>query len=120
MAKTRKKKPTINYILIFAIGILAIGALLYANLLLNPAAPVETLAQATEERIIEKDADVPRVRLQEAKMAYDTNSAIFIDVRSRDSFNFAHIPGALSIEIPEIREMTAGLDPEALIITYCT
>jgi len=65
---------------------------------------------------------VPRVTLDEALVAYDSGAAIFVDVRSRQSFDTGHIPGALSIPLEEMEADPAGLalPKNEWIITYCT
>ncbi len=120
MAKSRTKKKSPSYVLIFTIGIVLIVALIALSQVLDQSAPVEALNTQAVERVVQSDQDVPRVKMQEAKNAFDSGEAVFVDVRSLPSFEAAHIPGALSIEIPEIEAETAELDPEGLYITYCT
>jgi hypothetical protein len=116
--KTKGKKP--GYLTIFSIGIILIVALVAISQMIDQRAPVEPLSLEAAERTILSDMDVPRARLQEAKAAFDAGEAVFIDVRSRFTYDISHIPGALSIEIPELEEETADLDREGLYITYCT
>jgi hypothetical protein len=116
--RTKGKKP--GYLAIFSIGIILIVALVAVSQLLDQSAPVEPLGLLGVERTVLSDVDVPRVKLIEAKAAFDAGDAIFIDVRSRIKYDISHIPGALSIEIPEIEEETVNLDREGLYITYCT
>lgn len=116
--KIKGKKP--SYLVIFSIGIILIVVLVAISQLIDQSAPVEPLSLGTAERIVLSDMDVPRARLREAKAAFDAGEAVFIDVRSRITYEISHIPGALSIEIPEIDEETADLDRDGLYITYCT
>jgi hypothetical protein len=116
--KTKGKKP--GYLLIFSVGIVLIVALVAIGQLINQSAPVEPLSLGAAERTVLSDIDVPRVKLRDAKAAFDTGEAVFIDVRSRITYQISHIPGALSIEIPEIEEATADFDRDGLYITYCT
>lgn len=116
--KAKGKKP--GYLAIFSIGIILIVALVAISQLIDQSAPVEPLSLGGIERTVLSDADVPRARLSEAKAAFDAGDAVFIDVRSRITYDISHIPGALSIEIPEIEEETVNLDREGLYITYCT
>jgi 3-mercaptopyruvate sulfurtransferase SseA len=120
MAKSQTKKKSPSYVLIFTIGIVLIVILIAVSQVLDMSAPVESLNSVPAERAVLSDQDVPRVKMQEAKSAFDSGEAVFVDVRSLPSFEAAHIPGALSIEIPEIEAETAKLDPEGLYITYCT
>jgi hypothetical protein len=77
-----------------------------------PAPP----AFATEDPFLE----VPRVTLEEAKAAFDSGSAVFVDTRFANDYATAHIPGALSIPAGEIESRLDELDPNQWIITYCT
>lgn len=63
---------------------------------------------------------VERVSLQDAKVAYDAGTAVFVDVRGDDFYNSGHIPGALSIAEAELENRFSELDPNDWIITYCT
>jgi 3-mercaptopyruvate sulfurtransferase SseA len=64
--------------------------------------------------------EVPRVSLEEAKSALDAGSAIFLDVRSQQSYESQHIPGALNIPLPDMEARLGELDKAEWIITYCT
>ena len=66
------------------------------------------------------DVAVPRVSLDEAKGAFDAGGAVFVDVRSIESYQAGHIPGAVSIPLGEIGDRLQELDPGQWIITYCT
>jgi 3-mercaptopyruvate sulfurtransferase SseA len=64
--------------------------------------------------------DIERVTLEEAKAAFDSGAAVFVDVRSESSYAERHIPGALSIPANIIESRMDELDPDQWIITYCT
>jgi len=68
------------------------------------------------------EADVPRVSLEKAYVAYNAGAAIFVDVRSKQTYDASHIPGALSIQLGEFETNASNLDlpKNAWIITYCT
>ncbi len=68
------------------------------------------------------EADVPRVTVEEAKLAFDNGQAILVDVRSTESYAETHIAGALSFPLDGIEIDPAGvpLDKAQWIITYCT
>jgi hypothetical protein len=65
---------------------------------------------------------VPRVTVEEAMVAISSGAAIFVDVRSRQSYDASHIPGALSIPLGEIETNPTQpvLFKDHWIITYCT
>lgn len=77
---------------------------------------------ATEEVIITEDAydSIPRVSLADARAAFESGSAVFLDVRDADSYAQGHIQGAISLPLDELPERLDELDPSAWIITYCT
>jgi 3-mercaptopyruvate sulfurtransferase SseA len=69
---------------------------------------------------IEAPQEVQRVTLEESKAAFDSEAAVFLDVRNESSYAASHIPGALSIPLEELEARIAELDPGQWIITYCT
>jgi len=64
--------------------------------------------------------EVTRVSLEEALMANNTGSAVFIDVRDRSAYEETHIPGSLSFPLAKLESQLKELDPNSWIITYCT
>ena len=80
--------------------------------------PTRSLA----EGLPQTEADVPRVTVEEAKAAFDSGTAIIVDVRTTQSFVARHIAGALSIPLSRIEEnpKSLSLDKSQWIITYCT
>ena len=79
-----------------------------------------TPTQAQAQVKIPQTADeVPRVSLANAKAAYDNQSAIFIDTRSKQTYIESHIKGALYIGDFE-SDAKLNADKNQWIITYCT
>ena len=68
------------------------------------------------------DADVPRVTVEEARVAFESGAAIIVDVRSPSAFEESHVAGAISIPLGTIERDLASvpLSKEQWIITYCT
>lgn len=64
------------------------------------------------------DGTVERVSLKDAKAAFDSNSAVFVDVRANSSYEASHIPGAVSIPLDELSTRLRELDPTSWIIPY--
>jgi 3-mercaptopyruvate sulfurtransferase SseA len=62
--------------------------------------------------------DIARVSLADARAAYETRSAVFLDVRDASSYTQSHIPGALSIPLGDLPDRLGELDPEDWIIPY--
>lgn len=69
---------------------------------------------------VEAPQAVQRLTLEESKAAFDSGSAVFLDVRSEAAYETSHIPGAVSIPLQFLEPRLAELDPDQWIITYCT
>ena len=63
---------------------------------------------------------VLRIGHLDARYAFDVDVATFVDVRSVENYEAAHIPGARSIPLSELPDRISELDPARIIITYCT
>jgi hypothetical protein len=63
---------------------------------------------------------IKRISLADAKAAYETKSAVFVDVRGEPYYSQGHIPGAISFTAEELPDRSAELDPGDWIITYCS
>ena len=68
------------------------------------------------EQALEK---AKRISRDEAIKLVKEGKAIFVDVRSRDSYEAGHIKGAVSIPESQIVERLKELPPHKMIITYC-
>jgi len=81
-----------------------------------------TLSLPTKSKIPLNENEVPRVSVQDAKEAFDNHTAVFMDVRSKASFDNGHIPGAISIQLGELETNPTelGLPLDHWIIPYCT
>lgn len=66
------------------------------------------------------DPEIPRIPLSEAKAAFDDREAVFLDVRTSESYKAGHIPGAVNIPLAEILSRFQQIDPARWIILYCT
>jgi 3-mercaptopyruvate sulfurtransferase SseA len=64
--------------------------------------------------------EVARVELTNAKAAFDTGKAVFVDVRDQAYFENGHIPGAQSIPLDQLEQRLNELNPNDWIILYCT
>ena len=96
-------------------GFAFISAILAACAVSIPQPQVEPTATA-----VATPGEVQRVTPEEAKAAFDSGAAVFLDVRSHTVYVQNHIPGAISIPLAELKPRIAELDPEQWIITYCT
>lgn len=110
---TNREKPRLLIPLLIVIG----GTLfLVASLVIVLGGGV--LGEPTPTVHLLSNDQVQRVEVQEAKAAYDSGKAIFLDVRSSDAFAAGHIPGAINIPLGEIEARMSELDPDDWIITY--
>jgi hypothetical protein len=117
MEKRDSSKSRINPSLI----LIVVGALLLI------VAAVVMLSQSQKASVLQPTlaADIPypevaRISQPDAKAAFDQGTAVFLDVRSAESFDSAHIKGAISIPETELETRWTELSADKLIITYCT
>jgi hypothetical protein len=102
------------------LAVAGLGLILLASLafvLLRPSAEPPSTEEVLQPNSPET---ILRVNLPDAKQAYDSGSAVFLDVRDESSFKSEHIPGALSIPLNDLPARESELDPNAWIIPYCT
>jgi 3-mercaptopyruvate sulfurtransferase SseA len=112
----RKTNLTVPLIIFIAGAVLVIFAIVLA--LAAAQEPVVSATPAVNAEI--PYPQVARVSLADAKAAYDSQSAVFVDTRSADAFVESHVPGAVSMPSDQVETLAAGLDKTAWIITYCT
>lgn len=109
----RMKKSFVPLTLIMIGGLLVLAAALFVVLR-------QGVSQNSSTPSVQglTTADVERVRLEEAKAAFDSGEATFVDVRSQTAFAEDHIPGAVSIPLDELQNRLDELDPSDWIILY--
>src|SRR5678815_5615679 len=84
--------------------LIALGAMLAAFLMQSdcskstPPAAANNANAANAVKKIEKDADVPRISVVDAKKAFDDGTAVIVDARGESAYQAEHI--ASSINIP--------------------
>jgi hypothetical protein len=86
----------------------------------NTAISIEVVTSPTAEQGTLTVENVPRTSLQDAKAAYDGKKAVFLDVRTSESYARSHIIGAVSIPEAQIIARMKELDPNQWIIAYCS
>lgn len=76
--------------------------LVIAVLLLSACQPIRDAAEmqaaltpTPTSMVITSPSEVPRITLDEAKKHFDEGTALFIDARSKDAYEQAHIAGAI-------------------------
>jgi hypothetical protein len=109
----RMKKSFVPLTLMMIGGLLVLGAALFV--ILRSGVSQNSSTPSVQGSTT---ADVDRVRLEEAKAAFDSGEATFVDVRSQTAFAEDHIPGAVSIPLDELQNRLDELDPSDWIILY--
>lgn len=62
--------------------------------------------------------NIERISVEEARIAYDQNRAVFLDVRYTDEYEQGHIPGAVLIPLLDLPGRVVELNKDDWIITY--
>jgi ribosomal protein L40E len=85
----------------------------------GPGPTASTRSEAHDEQRIPYP-EVPRMPLAEAKARFEAGTTIFMDVRSREDYETAHIPQAVSLPLADLAARYQELPREAKILAYCT
>jgi rhodanese-related sulfurtransferase len=67
----------------------------------------------------EASEQAPRISKAEAQKLVAEGKAVFVDVRSENSYSTAHIKGALSIPGSQLAMRITEIPPKKKVITYC-
>lgn len=124
MASLQKLDRTWLRIVLQSIGILVLAAI--AGAAVNSVRSEGLSWQANwsaANRLLPNSAGSLFISLDEAKIRYFTQSAIFIDARSSALFRAGHIDGALNLSFQELDQRFSAvmhnISFETPIITYC-
>jgi hypothetical protein len=121
-----RQRSTLPLILIILGTLIVIAAVIVTLSNQGQATPPQTAATssfATPTFAVVGEPSFPeveRVSLDDSKAAFDQGNAVFLDVRSAESYAQGHIAGAVSIPLGELGDRIGELDPNDWIITYCT
>lgn len=80
----------------------------------KPGAPAQLTAPA--EAPLES---ARRITAAEAMKLVKAKKAVYIDVRSKESYDAGHIKGAISIPLTTLNDHLKDLPPGKMLITYC-
>jgi hypothetical protein len=109
------------FLMLIAGVILIAGAVISGILLSRPVATPPTNAGSGASGGSQVSLDqIPRIGVEDARSAFDSGEAVFVDVRDAESFAQGHIPGSHSVPLSEMEARLGEVDREAWIITYCT
>lgn len=115
-----KKSNSKSYLAIFGFGLAAVILLSFlSNLGLSQPA-TEGAVQAVRVPTTYNAFEVPRVSVEDAKRVVDEGKAIFIDVRSQESYRESHIPGAVNVPLDGGSNYAVDASRDALLFLYCT
>src|SRR5204863_982658 len=94
---------------------LAIAAAAMAQMKPQPPNPV----RIEYTKAVEASKEAPRISRDQARKLVAADKAVFVDVRSQQSYEIGHIKGALSIPGSQMAMRITELPPKKTIITYC-
>ena len=81
-----------------------------------PAQPQQPQLQPQTDTSLDAAKRIPR---EEAMKEVKSGKAVYIDVRSKEQYDIAHIPGAVSIPLSELPNRWKDLPVGKFLITYC-
>ncbi len=110
----KRKNTSASYgpLLLIGTGVVLIIVVILGLALANNVAGNPTTSQT--------NGTIPRTSLTDAKKAYDSGSAIFLDVRDVEFYTDEHIKGSVNIPYGDLDARYRQLDSNRWIITYCT
>lgn len=106
--------------------------MLFAFLILTGCTQTATTQQNAEANVAKEAMSVPpqpkaeteddmkRISVEEAKAAFDSGKAFFIDTRDAEAYKAEHIKGAVNIMANEIQDRYKQLPTDKQIIVYCS
>jgi 3-mercaptopyruvate sulfurtransferase SseA len=116
----KQNRRTLAPFVMLIAGVLLIAGAVVTGIILSRS-PTPSIGSSGEGGVTQiSPDDVPRVSLEEAKSAFDSSEALFVDVRSAESYAQDHIPGSVSIPLNQVEARLAELERDSWIITYCT
>jgi hypothetical protein len=65
------------------------------------------------------EADIPRIGVAAAKGQADNGTALFVDVRTKATYDKEHIAGAISMPANQVAQRFAELPKDKLLVFYC-
>jgi 3-mercaptopyruvate sulfurtransferase SseA len=64
--------------------------------------------------------EAPRINLEDAKKAFDSGEALFIDTRGDAQYKSEHIKGAINITMSDVTNRLKEIPTNKKIIAYCS
>ena len=118
--KVKLPRSSLLPLILVIAGLLLVAGVLYWQVTRTERG--RAAAIATETIVQEKipAPEIERVSLEDAIAAYESKTALFVDVRDADSYAQGHIPGAINIPLGQLESRAGELDKNRWIITYCS
>lgn len=85
----------------------------------NATAPATEPSAPAVNETTSASQDVRRVSITELQGMLERGEAVAVDVRSKSSYDFGHIRGALSIPRNELKNRLGELPKDKLVVFYC-
>jgi rhodanese-related sulfurtransferase/DNA-binding HxlR family transcriptional regulator len=76
-------------------------------------------AQQIKEEFLNNQLGIEGVTLSELKDRMDKGDVLLLDVRPKEEYEKAHIPGAVSIPIEELEDKLSSLPTNCDVVAYC-
>ncbi|MFJ5763852.1 ArsR/SmtB family transcription factor [Lysinibacillus sp. NPDC093210] len=105
-----------NYV-IYQLASLEISFFLNSLLQLSEKQYVEV--QQIKEEFLNNKIGLEGISLLELKEKMDSGQVVLLDVRPKEEYEAAHIPGAISIPIEELEEHLSSLPVNCDVVAYC-
>lgn len=75
--------------------------------------------QHIKEQFMDQFSDVEGISMDELLKRIERGEVTLLDVRPKEEYEAAHIPGAVSIPIEELAEQLSALPQDTKIVAYC-
>lgn len=82
---------------------------------ITPNSNIQLTAPSGEEEL----AKARRIGRDEAMRLVRQKKAIYVDVRSKDSYDDGHLPGAISLPLSDLPKRFKDVPLKKILITYC-
>ncbi len=79
-----------------------------------------TAGHSTDDGHGHSEDNTARISIADAKKAFDSGNAVFVDTRAATSYEGNHIKGALNIPAEQFQTRYAEVPKDKQIITYCS
>lgn len=86
----------------------------------NQAGNTAAAGHSTDDGHGHSEDNTARISIADAKKAFDSGNAVFVDTRAATSYETKHIKGALNITAEQFQTRYTEVPRDKQIITYCS